>query len=48
MLVTGQNEIQAKIFKPRLFLYFLCFLSLIIHELRLVSKENWKSTYNVA
>ena len=32
--------IQVKIIQPRLILYFLCFLALIIHELGLGDKGN--------
>ena len=43
--VTGQNEIQVKIFYPRLILNFLCLLAPIIHELGLGNKGIWESTY---
>ena len=38
------NYIQVKIIQPRLILYFLCLLALIIHELGLGEKENWESS----
>ena len=38
------NYIQVKIIQPRLILYFLFFLTLIIRELGLGDKENWEST----
>ena len=38
------NYIQVQITQPRLVLYFLCFLALIIHELGLGGRGNWEST----
>ena len=37
-------KIQVKIFKPGLTVYFLCLLTLIIHELGLGDKEDREST----
>ena len=41
---TGKNCIQVQIIQPRLILYFLCFLALIIQELGLQDKGNCEST----
>jgi len=37
-------KFRSKFFKPRLILYFLSLLALIIHELGLGDKGNWEST----
>ena len=44
MYVTGQDQIQVKIFQPRLILNLLLLLAHIIHELGLADKSNWEST----
>ena len=44
MLQVKIKLIQVNIFQPRLILYFLLFLALIIHELGPGQKRYWEST----